>query len=450
MKKRALSLLVCAAVMTTLCGCGDKNAPVNENSLPGYVQPDNERVNPILEPEPEWEYYESDDGQLVLQSYRGKDKSLTIPGELDGKPVKRLSTFFSIDNDVTTALKIPAALKDIGGIDAGDNLTEFIVEEGNEKYYSADGCLYEKTVYDSFSVVSLIRCPSGKQGGVSVADGTEYISSYAFEGCKYITAVDIPEGVMSVAASFIDCTSLTSIKLPENVRISGYAFKGCTSLETIDIPETADISAHAFDDTPFLQKLMEQDPFVVVNGILIDATTLKGEVTLPDNIETIAFGAFAPYYDSNTWLKKVTFPEGFSIVDYGAFVDCEALEEVVLPDGLEEIDMYAFDNCTALKSIELPDGLTDIGMYAFNGCASLTGVDIPDGVTYIGSGAFQNCENLERVSVPDSLVYVGFGGCFEGCEKLTVTFKGNTYTYAELEKFYEAVEENARAQFEQE
>ena len=444
MKKHAISLLVCAAIMTTLCGCGGKTGS-SVPRTPSNVQPDNDRVNPILEPEPEWGYYETDDGQLVLQSYRGKDKSLTIPAELDGKPVKRLSTFFSIDNDVTTALKIPAALKDIGGIDAGDALTEIIVEEGNEKYFTADGCLYEKMVYDTFSVVSLIRCPPGKKGGAAVADGTEYISSGAFEGCKYITAVDIPESVMSIAASFIDCTSLTSVSLPEDVRISGYAFKGCTSLETLDIPETVtDISAHAFDDTPFLQKLIEQDPFVVINGILIDATTLKGEVTLPDNIETIAHSAFAPYYDSNTWLKKVTFPQGFIRVDYGAFVDCEALEEVVLPEGLEEIDMYAFDNCSGLKSIELPSSLTEIEMYAFRGCTSLTSVDIPNGVTYISSGAFQNCEALERVNIPDSVVYVGFGGCFEGCEKISVTFKGNAYTAANIDDFYAAVEENAQ------
>lgn len=445
MKKRVLSFLVCAAIMTTLCGCGDK--ATSGASRP--AQPDNERVNPIEEPKPIWEYYESDDGSIVLEAYNGKDAVAEIPAEIDGKPVSRIGFFFSINNNVTTTLKIPASVEDISIINSGEFLTDYIIEEGHEKYYSVDGCIYQKPYTEWFPTTVLYKCPQGKRGEIVVADGTDYIESDAFHGCKGITAVKLPESVKAVnVGAFMDCTSLTSVNIPENTLIAACAFQGCASLESLDIPETADISAHAFDDTPFLQKLIEQDPYVVINGTLVDGTTIKGEAAIPDSVQKIAYKAFAPYDGINTELKKVTLPQGFTKVDAGAFMGCAALEEAVLPEGLNRIDTAAFENCGSLKSIVLPCSLTVIGIDAFMGCTSLTDVDIPNGVTEIGWRAFQDCENLERVNVPESIIYLGLGDYFKGCEKINVTFKGKTYAVADIDEFYAAVEENVLSQWE--
>lgn len=446
MKRRALPFVLLAAMITCLCGCGGKEMS-DSNSAPGYVQPDNDRVNPIIEPKPEWDYYETSNGYISVQSYNGKDKVVTIPDELDGKPVKRLGLFFSVDNGITTTLKIPASVEDIWNIDGGDNLTELIVDEGNPKYYSQDGCIYQKEEIGEYSYVTFIRCPTGKKGEVVLADGTETIGSGAFADCKLMTSVKLPESVRYISDSFTDCTALTSVYLPDSLSLIGtLAFSGCTSLETIDIPESANIYAHAFDGTPFLENLIKQDPFVVINGTLVDATSVSGEAVIPDSVKAIAFGAFAPYDGSNTRLKKVTIPEGYTFLDGGAFLDCEGLEEVVLPESLWEIGYNAFENCVSLKTIELPSGLEEIGMEAFRGCTGLTSLDIPDGVTELSWGAFRDCENLERVSVPDSVVYAGYVGCFEGCDKVAVTFKGETYTAADIDDFYAAVEENANKQ----
>lgn len=438
MRFRILSIIICTIFLATLCGCNNEPEPPVDEPAPPV------RVMPIEEPLPEWEYSENLFDGITIRAYNGNDVVAEIPAELDGKPVTQLSLFFEITNDVTTTLKFPASIEDIPSGDLGKNLTEFIMDEGNERYFSKNGCIFYKS-YSGNDV--LAKCPQGRSGEFVVPNDVESISGGAFNGCDKITSVKLPESVQYIGGmAFYNCTALTSVNLPEALTsIDSYSFEGCTSLETLEIPEgVSDIGAHAFDGTPFLEKLIEQDPLVVINGILVDGSALKGEVVIPDTVTEITGGAFVPSHeDENTTLTKVTLPEGLTIVDYDAFEDCTALETVILPESIRYIRFSAFENCTSLKSIDLPSGLISIGMCAFRGCTSLTEVDIPDGVTSIDMEAFEGCENLERVSVPDSVIRTSLNDCFEGCEKINVTFKGKTYTAANIEEFYAAVEENA-------
>lgn len=74
----------------------------------------------------------------------------------------------------------------------------------------------------------------------SVRPGTLAISDYAFETCKSLVSVHIPDTVASIGyAAFRDCGSLASIHLPDTVTSIGeYAFAGCTALAGIRIPDT--------------------------------------------------------------------------------------------------------------------------------------------------------------------------------------------------------------------
>lgn len=441
MRFRILSIIICTIFLATLCGCHNEPEPPVDEPAPPV------RVMPIEEPKPEWEYSENLFDGITIRAYNGNDVVAEIPAELDGNPVTWISIFFEINNDVTTTLKFPASIEDIPNGEIGKNITEFIVDEGNEVYFSRNGCIFRKAFSENGND-AFVKCPQGKSGEFEVPDGVGSISGGAFSGCDKITAVKLPESVGYIGGfAFNNCTALTSINLPEALTsIDSYSFQGCTSLETLEIPESvSDIGGHAFDGTPFLEKLIEQDPLVVINGILVDGSALKGEVVIPDTVTEITGGAFVPAHENeNTVLTKVTLPEGLTSVGYDAFADCVALETVILPESIRYIRFSAFENCISLKSINLPSGLTSIGMCAFRGCTSLTEVDIPDGVTSIDMEAFEGCENLERVSVPDSVIYTSMNDCFEDCEKINVTFKGKTYTAANIDEFYAAVEENAK------
>ena len=73
---------------------------------------------------------------------------------------------------------------------------------------------------------------------VTITGGT-VIAASAFEDCKFITRITLPEGIISIGnSSFEDCTSLTDINIPSTVTsIGSRAFRYCDNLRKIIIPE---------------------------------------------------------------------------------------------------------------------------------------------------------------------------------------------------------------------
>lgn len=415
--KKGMSALLCAAAVA-LGGCGKpaERVPAPAPSAP-IIGDDREIL--IEKPGDVWKYDVEDDGSLALKRYTGSRENPKIPAEIDGKPVKYLDYGFNASDKVTT-LEIPATIEDIRDhCMFGDRLETITVAEDNEKYYSKDGMLFYKTDDILFDKDELFICPRGKSGAVVVPEGTKVIGGYAFSGCGRITSVKLPESVERIeAGAFCGCTSLTSVNFPADVtEIEAYTFDGCTSLEALDIPETVtDISQYPFSGTPFQERIAERDTFVVINGILVDATRAEGDVVIPDGVRKISYGAFTPKQGENTWLTCVTIPESVESVYGSTFEDCTALEQVQLSGGLKKLGSSMFRNCKALKNIVIPDGVTDIGMFAFRGC-----------------------ENLESVTVPDSVTDTGYYSCFNDCEKVNVTYKGKTYTAENITDFYMAV-----------
>ena len=421
MKKTILSLVLCAAVAGTLCGCDNSAESTPDTGISAPI--DNIRINPVEESVPEWEYNVQDNGTVEVTAYNGSAAVVKIPEEIDGKPVKSLGYRFSVENSQSTTLEIPACVTYIPSYGMGESLTEYIIGDGSERYYSEDGMIFE--VFGSTGTNRLYACPQGRKGEITVPDGVTEIGSYAFNRCAGITSVKLPDSVERIRnGAFGDCTALASVNIPSSVtEIDGYAFRGCTSLETLDIPETVtDFGQYAFSETPFINNIIEKNTFAVINGTLVDGTAAKGETTVPDNVTTIAYNAFKPYDAENTWLAKLTIPDGVTYIGGNAFEDCTALTEVILPSDIKEIGSGWFEGCTGLTSFDIPNGVESLGSYLFRGCTNLT-----------------------KVTIPDSFVKIDEFHCFEGCDKANITFKGKTYTSADIEELCKAVCANSLA-----
>ena len=85
----------------------------------------------------------------------------------------------------------------------------------------------------------LLKAPKILKGHYSIREGVKVIGNYAFELCRSINRIDIPDSVTNIGNNaFYGCRSLTNIKIPNCVtNIEDNVFAYCRSLSNIIIPD---------------------------------------------------------------------------------------------------------------------------------------------------------------------------------------------------------------------
>ena len=101
----------------------------------------------------------------------------------------------AFDGTAIKTIRIPTDVKEInkGAFTKCTVLEEIVVDSKNDNYFSFDGVLYD------MSLGSLLLCPAGKKGEVTVWDNTTKIADDAFIGCVNVTKVKIPSTVTEIA-----------------------------------------------------------------------------------------------------------------------------------------------------------------------------------------------------------------------------------------------------------
>ena len=85
---------------------------------------------------------------------------------------------------------------------------------------------------------------------------------------------------------------------------------------------------------------LDNEEFVMINNVLIKYNGNAENVVLPNNVTSIAGGAFA----GNHTIKKITLSENTNLLCNGAFDSCINLKEIeVNYKGLVEIELEIFD-----------------------------------------------------------------------------------------------------------
>jgi len=136
------------------------------------------------------------------------------------------------------------------------------------------------------------------------------IESDAFDGCKKLTHITIPNSVTNIGDSaFSGCTSLTSVTIPNSVTMIGDSvFSGCTSLSNI---------------------------------------------TLPNSITNIGDSAFADCKN----LTVITIPPRVISIGDSAFSGCTSLTNIAIPSSVTSMGEGVFDGCKSLTDIKIPTRL---------------------------------------------------------------------------------------------
>jgi len=179
-----------------------------------------------------------------------KLKNIVIPSG-----VKDIKNYAFSDCSELTSVSISDTVVNIEFrvFNGSNNITQIVVDDNNRYYSSVDGILFDK------NKTELIYYPSRKKDkSYSVPFGVTSICEAAFDNCKDLESVTIPDSVTSLGYSvfykssglknvtigegittinpttFAYCDALESITIPKSVNEIGYsAFSGCYSLKNV-------------------------------------------------------------------------------------------------------------------------------------------------------------------------------------------------------------------------
>ena len=289
-----------------------------------------------------------------------------------------------------------------------------------------DDITYES--YDTYCAVK--KCDENKSGDVIIPETVKFggknlpverISYVAFDSCKYISNVEMPDRINYISFGAFQESGLTSITLPNSLKsITGNMFRKCFALESITIKANVkEIDEGAFDYCYNLKTVHYKGSKEMWDKI--DITNERNEYLLNAEIifeEPMTVTVDGITYTSNDSTScevtkcdenksgKVTIPWSVhfdgkklsvtSIVDK-AFWECKNITGVTIPDSVTKIGENAFFDCTGLANVTIGNGVTKIGNAGFVYCESLTSVTIGDGLTTVNDYAFYGCSSLTNV-----------------------------------------------------
>ena len=210
------------------------------------------------------------------------------------------------------------------------------VSIGNMVYDSRNNC---NAIIETATNTLLHGCKN-----TTIPNGIQTIGS-AFQGCKELKAINIPNTVTTIwPSAFAGCSGLTSIEIPNSVTsILGSAFESCSGLTSIKIPNSLTY---------------------ISEGTFCGCKNLSS-IDIPYGVTNIGEEAF--YGCSN--LESINIPNSVNSIGILAFAYCQSLSKIKIPNGIEEIKFNTFSGCTKLDTIIIPKSLTTLGYNPFGGCA---------------------------------------------------------------------------------
>lgn len=281
------------------------------------------------------------------------------------------------------------------------------------------------------------------------------IKEDAFYDCTSLTNADLGGVVEIGTAAFYDCESLTSLSLGNRLQcISNMAFNGCKSLQEVTIPETiVVIGKSAFANTSLTSATLGRtEGWKLTKGSSTRSFSEKDNIDDPKNAarflseternlgysdydwgaDTLSFSlidngkAYSVSNNGEGCISRIVIPETYNgkpVTSIGsrAFFGCSRLTSITIPDSVTSIGEKAFSSCGRLTSIIYTgdiaswcgisregDSLLDANGLLYIGEKELNGdLIIPNNVMSIRDGAFSDCRGLTSITIPNGVTSIG-------------------------------------------
>ena len=163
-----------------------------------------------------------------------------------------------------------------------------------------------------------------------ISNGLSTIGNYAFQNCKALQDIQMPESVTSIGSyAFENCDGLTSITIPKGVTNASYLFSYCDNLKTV--------------------------------------TFADGMTSIPQYILEYASS-----------VENIVIPDTVTSIGNYAFSGCANLPSIIIPNSVKSIGSDAFSNCSVLQNVFLGDNIVSINKTCFS--------NSPMAIVYVNHG----------------------------------------------------------------
>ncbi len=348
-------------------------------------------------------------------------KNITIPSS-----VKSIGMGAFYYCNALMGVTIPEGVTSIGddAFQYCDSLKEVTIP-GSVKsigYGAFSNCYYEETD-DDYNITY-----SRGLAKVIIQDGAESMGAYAFNGCKKLTDVTLPDSIKIIGVSAFQDTGLYDLYehtgwnvcyIGNHLIAANQSISGTCTVK----PGTKTIAGGAFASCGNLEGITIPDSVVSIGNRAFFSCSSLTSITIPKNVTNIGDEVFYNCFDLASINVDSDNPAYCS--EGGVLYNKEKTEIIrypkekegtsfTIPNGVTSISVGAFADCSSLTSVTIPDSVTSIGDSAFSECSSLTGITIPDGVMEIGSKTFYYCSKMASITIPNSVLIIG-ENAFEGC-----------------------------------
>lgn len=224
---------------------------------------------------------------------------------------------------------------------------------------------------------------------IEIADGITAIGAHAFEGYEKISKIELPDSVTELGEyAFNHCSGVTSVRLSNNlteIKATALSDLGTTSNVVGSVANPISITL------PDSLLYIRGRAFSLSNG-----SGLKGDLTIPDNVQSIGEDAFV---NNHGLTGNLTIGKSVKEIGRGAFSSCNFTGKLSVPGSVTKIGEKAFMS-NKFTSIQIANGVTSIGEYAFSGCTSVHSIDLSSiaQATY-GDNAFASMSSTKLIYV---------------------------------------------------
>lgn len=242
---------------------------------------------------------------IEIVKYKGNDKKVTIPDEIEDIPV--------------TAIGIGA--------------------------FKEKKCIRKVLIPDTVYVIqddAFMDCDRLEK--VVLPEKMETLGECVFCGCRSLKDIKLSPNLTKISMGAFAWTGISAIDIPQSVTIiEGGAFVGCYNLKKIQFPSNSKL------------EIIKMEAFYDCWGL--------EEIKLPASLKVMEQGAFRWCIK----LKKITFTRGSKLEEIGcdSFYNCYSLESVTIPKSVKLIDEGAFLKCKKLKIITFKGKAPKIGKETF-------------------------------------------------------------------------------------